>query len=266
LLLFYALSQGGRAIAAARVVNGWQIHGHGMGVETDQVLKTILTPVAKGAVPTVAAATGCPGFAGPLELGQLLVTLPEIAELVGEHVTAAPAIALHRDSTAAPSQAYMQLSPPIGCSAIYYGPEGALPPADQKRELEERLAPYRRARGWQIHSTWGTSGGLRGIGLSWPLSDDEGRGGYRDLRSVSTPYLDRFYLRPGLGVDGGEISLLMTWWAALLGLSSLARYEPALWRAGLDADSSKIAAMLEAVLDAGQARVPELIAHALREA
>ena len=58
----------------------------------------------------------------------------------------------------------------------------------------------------------------------------------------------------------------MTWWAALLGLSSLARYEPGLWRAGLDPDSSKIAAMLEAVLDAGQSRVPELIAEALREA
>jgi YaaC-like Protein len=264
--LFYALSQGGRAIAAARAAKDWEIHAHGMRVETRSVLKSTLTPAPRGAVPTVAMATGCPAFAAPLELGQLLVTLPEVAELVCEHVEAAPAIALHRDATASQPQSYMQLTPPIDCSAIYYGPEGALSPAEQKRGLEERLAPYPRAHGWQIHSAWSTSGGRRGIGLSWPLSDQEGSRGFRELRSVSTPYRDRFYLRPGLGRDGGEISLLMSWWATLLGLSSLARYEPGLWRAGLDPDSSKIAAMLEAVLDAGQARVPELIAEALREA
>jgi hypothetical protein len=38
---------------------------------------------------------GRPDFAAPLELGQLLVALPEVAELVCEHVEAAPAIALY---------------------------------------------------------------------------------------------------------------------------------------------------------------------------
>jgi hypothetical protein len=57
----------------------------------------------------------------------------------------------------------------------------------------------------------------------------------------------------------------MTWWAVLLGLSSLARYEPARWQKALDIDQSTAAAALEEVLDVAQERVPSLLYEALTE-
>ena len=58
----------------------------------------------------------------------------------------------------------------------------------------------------------------------------------------------------------------MTWWAVLLALSSLARYEPGLWREALDVDGSASAVALQALLEEGQRRVPELLLEALTAA
>lgn len=41
----------------------------------------------------------------------------------------------------------------------------------------------------------------------------------------------------------------MLWWSLLLGLSSLARYEPGAWTVALDLDRSELAVGLERVLD-----------------
>jgi hypothetical protein len=99
--------------------------------------------------------------------------------------------------------------------------------------------------------------------LTWRLEDAEGRRGYRAIEEVATQAGDYFYLRPTLGVDGGEITILMTWWAALFALSSLARYQPAAWQAALDVDSSSVAVLLEDALDRAQDRLPELLLAAL---
>lgn len=263
--LFYALSQGGRAIAAARSQRSWKIKGHGMKCTSgNSVLEAKLTVTRQGAVPTVARATGSAAFKAPVKLGTLLASLPEVAERAAPHVNAPAAIPLHLDDTAARNERYLQLSPPLGFSAIYFGPEGTLPPAERQERLERALAPYPRARGWQSHSAWITKDGGQGIGLSWPIEED-GLRGYRALELVATRLDDLYYLRPGIGAGGAEISLLMTWWAVLLGLSSLARYEPASWRSGLDSDSSVIASLLEETLDRAQERVPELIHSALVE-
>jgi hypothetical protein len=264
--LFYALSQGGRAIAAARSQRAWKIKGHGMKCTSgSSVLEAKLMVTRQGAVPTVSRATGSAGFNAPVKLGTLLASLPEVADRAAARVNAAAAIPLHLDDTAARNERYLQLSPPLGFSAIYFGPEGALPPAEQQEGLKRALAPYPRARGWQSHSAWVTKDGSRGIGLSWPI-EENGVRGYRALELVATRLGDLYYLRPGLGASGAEINLLMTWWAVLLGLSSLARYEPASWRAGLDSDTSVIASLLEETLDQAQKRVPELIRSALVEA
>jgi hypothetical protein len=59
---------------------------------------------------------------------------------------------------------------------------------------------------------------------------------------------------------------LMLWWALLLGLSSLARYEPADWTAALDLDESELAVGLERVLDIADERVPKRLLRELRAA
>jgi len=57
---------------------------------------------------------------------------------------------------------------------------------------------------------------------------------------------------------------LLLWWALLLGLSSLARYEPAAWTAAIDLDASELAVGLERVLDVATERVPARILATLR--
>jgi hypothetical protein len=56
---------------------------------------------------------------------------------------------------------------------------------------------------------------------------------------------------------------LMLWWVLLLGLSSVARYDPELWISALDVDTSKQAVPIEAALDAAVVALPELILEAL---
>lgn len=55
----------------------------------------------------------------------------------------------------------------------------------------------------------------------------------------------------------------MLWWALLLGLSSLARYDPARWTAAIDLDASDLAVSFERVLDIAEQRVPARILEAL---
>lgn len=62
----------------------------------------------------------------------------------------------------------------------------------------------------------------------------------------------------------------MTRWASLFTLSSLARYEPALLArppeiGPLDLNASKLAVVLEEILEAAQERVPELLYEVLTE-
>ena len=60
-------------------------------------------------------------------------------------------------------------------------------------------------------------------------------------------------------------SPLMLWWALLIGLSSLARYEPAAWTAAIDLDASDPAVSLERVLDIAAERVPKRILTSLHD-
>ncbi|WP_371878886.1 YaaC family protein [Amycolatopsis roodepoortensis] len=56
----------------------------------------------------------------------------------------------------------------------------------------------------------------------------------------------------------------MLWWALLLGLSSLTRYEPAAWSAAIDLDASELAVPLEQVLEIAEDRLPTRILESLR--
>jgi hypothetical protein len=68
-------------------------------------------------------------------------------------------------------------------------------------------------------------------------------------------------------VAGGPSPLpLLLWWALLLGLSSLARYESAAWTAAIDLDASPLAADLRTLLDIAADRVPARILDSLHAA
>ncbi|MGA8744587.1 MAG: hypothetical protein WB507_01835 [Solirubrobacterales bacterium] len=203
-------------------------------------------------------------FDRDLTLGELLATLPEVSNSVAPYVSYPTALKLELEYESSLGE-YHKLVPPYGSLAIYCGPEASLPADQQLHAIEELLRSCRRADGWAIVPTIRSSAGRPCIALTWQLEDADGRRGYKALETIATHAGDFFYLRPTLGKDGGEISILMTWWAVLLALSSLSRYEPARWQRALDVDQPGIAATLEEILDVAQERVPELLYGALTE-
>jgi len=84
---------------------------------------------------------------------------------------------------------------------------------------------------------------------------DEGHPNY------PSPFLVGFAL-PAIAGRASPFPLLL-WWALLLGLSSLTRYEPATWTKAIDLDKSDLAVSLERVLDVARQRLPGRILEGL---
>jgi hypothetical protein len=62
-----------------------------------------------------------------------------------------------------------------------------------------------------------------------------------------------------LDLPSHRLPPLLLWWALLFGLSLLARYQPAAWRAALDLDHSPCADPLATLLDEALVIVPDLL-------
>jgi hypothetical protein len=71
------------------------------------------------------------------------------------------------------------------------------------------------------------------------------------------------YVFPAIGGASQPLHPLLTWWALLFALSMLARYEPASWTNHLQRDESANAVPIEAALDRALHTCPELVAHAV---
>jgi hypothetical protein len=88
--LFYALSQAGRAIAADRADNPWQLRGHGLvapDLDGEILNVSVHRQQRKDKAPIdsfagVARATGGAPFEGAVTIGALWASLPEVFELL----------------------------------------------------------------------------------------------------------------------------------------------------------------------------------------
>lgn len=105
----------------------------------------------------------------------------------------------------------------------------------------------------------------------WPWADPVDPAAVQRLlwefgESRTLPYLgdDDRWVFPRLG--GGEIPLhpLLAWWALLFALSMVARYEPASWTRHLDVDAEFTAVKLASALNLALDTCPQLILHAIR--
>ena len=253
--LFYALSQAGRAIAAAHCSdNRWNYKGHGLDatVGSMKIGTTLVkpdTPPKRGdAFSVVADATGSDTLDGPVELAALWASIPDLLSVEGLGEEFPKAIYLAARTPAFASYVVGEEA------AVIQSDEMALPEADREAALTARLAAYPTAKGYRIGGQVMT--GPNQVGLTFPG---------RTVGEVGEPYLDdiKLYLRPGLGPGGRVPSLLMTWWALLLALSQLARYVPAAWTAALDRDSSTLAVPIETGLRTARRVMPPLVLHAL---
>jgi YaaC-like Protein len=290
--LFYALSQAGRAIAAAHAEGIWQLRTHGLTApDLDAAPPSIKVHRSQAAANDgawvdsftgVAAATNADIFASAASLGALWASLPELVDLHPPALASAPGPLRLVPEDPGPENLHLQTDPGHVYASVVGFPGSA-----------EELATYLAAR-------YPTSGNPRlfqpqglphvqqhtvcgfGVLFRWQAESPDIDGHARTLERIAPedgvgvpadgawlvfPPSDGFqprWLRPSVG--GAALSSLLSWWALLFGLSMLARYEPAVWTGALDYHSSDLAAPLAELLERGLTRVPELVLAALAAA
>jgi hypothetical protein len=258
--LFYALSQSGRAIAAALCADEqrWDFHGHGLSVIEDRskIGDTRIVPKPykdrSDAYSVVSDAVGSPPLTTEVELSRLWASIPQIDR--------APGLGADR-------HAPILLNPSVGAQGLSMViadvPEKHLPRDQQDDALARRLAHYPDAAGYRARGPV-TTGSHGPIGIWLEFADDNGTT-LRELETIGEPLFGarQRYLRPALNDAGDLPTTLMSWWALLLALSSLARYVPAGWTKALARDSSPMAVPIEKALRSIRRTLPRQIFYVL---
>ena len=261
--LFYALSQAGRAIAAARAGDDWNFHGHGLTLAWEgDLLHRCVKRQGRGAFGVVADATSSPPLDDPVEVGALWSSLPDLADTPLPDPEWPLALYFWPHELMAARQALIPRAGPIK-AAVPLGWAG-------EDAFIEVLSAYPTAADVTLDSAAGklpiTIATPRGDGLlrSWQGFDEHGQP-IREMDDIAPVY--RFqnerWLRPSIGSPSTILSPLLTWWALLYAFSIFARYEPAAWVAALDLDQSPIAVHLADALEEAMSAVPHLVLDAL---
>jgi hypothetical protein len=281
--LFYALSQAGRAIGAARLRRQWRLAGHGLTMPPKDVSKALLRRVVKcettatsenrlHAFAGVADATGSSILTGAIELGAVWAAIPDLA-------APRPEPPFEDPSWRRPLRAWLpewagDPSPIVARRPLELLIEG-LPETDSPGVLLAELAEYPTATGVQpvLLQPGGPEGAMAKhispIGTGLPLFAWPDVSAHVVARAHRIEEIAPDYRRCGVRVLiprlGGKdtLSPLMLWWLLLFGLSSIARYDPELWVDALDLNGSKLAVPIEAALDVAIEALPDLILEAL---
>ncbi|MGA8744325.1 MAG: hypothetical protein WB507_00480 [Solirubrobacterales bacterium] len=266
--LFYALSQAGRAIAAARADGEWRLRGHGLSVPelgVSNACDLLVHPVPSrgkgGRVDSFGAITALSGsepMPAPVSLGALWASLPGACDYLPDDRWLRPLHVVPREPGIQPAFDCARLS------ADLIGIRGRT-----QEEARAELGDYPLAAGADLPTVQNVflSRELTpfgpGVLIRWPsgATDVWGWQLARDRILPLDPPTGRRWLRPALA--GADLGTLPAWWALLFGLSMLARYEPGAWVAALDLDRPGLAAQLTMLLDLALEAVPALVASAL---
>jgi len=262
--LFYSLSQASRALVAAspRITNNeWNVRGHGLSAVTgNRAADTKVKASDRGLFQAVATAIGAEPLVAaeshPLE--ELWPVLPYSAFM---------------PLTARPRHPTMYLQPTGG----HAGTLGWVSPyvneecGNDRHKLLTYLQRYPTLKDAALQGAdedqvlW-PSDGPPGYRLfvkfpneSWTITDEELG------RKVGLELWDNFFVvTPSIGGMTSAFHPFLAWWAVLLALSSLARYEPAVWAQIIDIDHSPEANAIEECLDRATTEMPALVLRALR--
>jgi hypothetical protein len=282
LLLFYAVSQAGRAIAAARLDDPWRLSGHGLKAPTPAdistgLLQRVVKPEGAGtskgrrqSFAGVAEATDSAQLTSALELGAVWAAIPDLMPplpqplLDGENW-----IRPLRVFRPAVDAAHVRLADMRPFELLIDG----LPPEADLDTLRRCLSYYPAAEGAYMWHTPGMSEDWvvcqpSGIGplpvFCWPDVPTNVQTRAQRFEAIAPDYrrLGTHLLLPRAGAQDA-LSPLMLWWALLFGLSSIARYNPETWVGALAVNDSELAVPIEAALDTALDAVPDLILGAL---
>jgi hypothetical protein len=298
--LFYALSQAGRAISAARSTGDWRIRSHGMGCSLDDgapVLTAELTPAKSdhGAFRRISTATGSPLLGGPTQLGALWAANPDLAEVPIPGRFGDWPVALTADLGIRPNFRSSIDHPTIKSHTTGGFVTASIPlRGDTAARVLAAAVPYPSLADAQPLKEGVMSLRSGGVAYAFADGDDQVVRDQRTSHPVMALPADRHmtplafwrlrnslysFVEPALTASPsypnhvGHVvpalagspapAPLMLWWALLLGLSSLARYRPSEWVAAIDVDSSTLGYRLEQLLDVAAVQVPLRIWDAL---
>jgi hypothetical protein len=267
LSLFYALSQAGRAIAAARLDGEWRLRGHGLVSENldagdlcaVQIRSTPSKRGRPGAFGGVCRATGSDLLHGTTTVGELWASLPGLEKLMPELEHPKPLYVAAEEIGVSPLDDVTKVRATV-----------APLQAKSTTDAEKALASYRHGREAQIvemqhlapiHKFTGYGDG---VAVWWPSGASDIHGHWIAIGRLAPfdLHTEQHWLRP-LVADDAALSDLMTWWALLHALSMVARYEPAAWFEALAYDSSPIAAPIAELLRVGVDLIPQMVLEAL---
>jgi hypothetical protein len=271
LLLFYGLSQAGRAIAAADTGitdNSWNLSGHGIRAKgMDRPLHEVQAIAdANGSFVRLAELLGTPIDRGTeLTLGELWNTLPDVRAWP---IATPP----HGRTPLLVTPRWNGDTHPLA-SALVSGIPREVVAAGDADSLHRFMAGYPAAEGFSyVRLGYGPDAapafstvdpdGSGEINMNWevPAGEDQDF-----LTRRATGYCGAQYFLPGIGTDRVVLHPLMNWWAMLFLLSMLARYTPAQWQKHIAVDSSTVAVPLEQALNSALETVPALVMQAIRE-
>ncbi len=258
--LFYALSQAGRALAAARCEN-WQVDSHGLAedravTDDDPLLRRVQRRKRDNdAFSALCTALDAPDPFGSshaaIEIGAAWAALPSLNGFLPHWGEQWYPVLQAFNRSSADEERVMNLHAPtraprprdeLSASAYPSLPAGfTFEPAEHP---DIPLDPTTFRLGTARWGTPNTTPTVLSVTYSGPREHE------------------RWLLPAPPGSDQPFVPLT-AWWVLLFGLSIVARYHPGLWSGALNLDSSDRAVPLGLLLDDALAAIPELIAEGL---
>lgn len=272
LLIFYGLSQAGRAIAACTPVRNDQFKLSGHGITTNNLdqadlgqVRVVDTPT--GAFKQLADMLGSRSLPAEAPLRDLWATIFELEQWPLAGSTLQIATVSMVDIGAPAGQPLRIIVDNIPRRIIDVNDQSITEAA-----IRAWLAQYPALDGYGFV----TAGGIPSSGpRSW--NDQRDTFGCDLEFAVSTsnawdrfeqivPFADHLSKResgriihPRLGGDDRQLHPLLRWWSVLFALSMLARYNPDQWISHIDVNSCKNAVAIEVLLEKAMETVPELV-------
>ncbi len=266
ILLFYGLSQAGRAVAAAAKSAtspaAWRLRGHGIEVSNlDQrpgLHQLVVRDSGSGSFVQLAGLLRSGTLPNGASLGQVWAAIPDLRttpiDAGTEYLTP---LTLGGWRT----RGGQIISPVCGLPWRFTDPY-------TEADIIGYLASYPSLVGSQNaapdHAFPQETTRTADVPRVWPLPAGQDPDPF--IASRTRPYRgdDERWVFPALGGSPVPLHPLLAWWAVLYTLSMLARYEPASWEAHLNVDAEPDAVPLEAALSRALDTCPQLILHAIR--
>jgi hypothetical protein len=288
ILLFYGLSQLGRAVAAAsnRVGKEYKLSGHGIkdgelqGAASQGLAQLIVQGLPNGSFPVVAKALDASPMSEPLPLGKIWGLLPDAERFMLPGSGGLQRLVLTPESSfdvPGVETARGQLSPlPLELQLSVTNPAGPRAPVEgtvidkEKKVLGEFLADYPSLMGWSLpdpiqpipyrRGFYGTQAYLD-VSLLFPKTSDVDE--ESSLAGRGIEYHGENYVYPRLDRSMLPAHPLLLWWSVLFTLSRLARYEPNVWLKLTAVSEDASAVPIEYILGEATRAVPELALRAI---